>query len=101
MWMTSEPGSAIPSIAIDGSQTAAIRMWFLNASTPIGFSKAPAGSFGGGTLGPPASPADGGITLDGEGVRLTSKITATPIRIPAVISGPAQRRLSTDVLPNP
>ena len=41
--MTDDPRPAMPSICTGGSQTAAIRIWFFSTSSPIGYSRKPAG----------------------------------------------------------
>src|SRR4051794_10731328 len=94
-WMTSSDDIAgIPSIAIGGSQTAAIRMWSRNTSSPIGYSRnepgLPGGSDGTGEDGPPAVVAVDGRAGVGPTFRFRPTISATPPTIRSATSGPAQ-----------
>src|SRR4051794_7010728 len=94
-WMTSSDDIAgIPSIAIGGSQTAAIRMWSRNTSSPIGYSRnepgLPEGSDGAGEDGPSAVVAGDGRSGVGPTFRFRPTISATPPTIRSATSGPAQ-----------
>src|SRR3954454_11600100 len=94
-WMTSPDDIAgIPSIAIGGSQTAAIRMWSRNTSSPIGYSRnepsLPEGSDGAGEDGPSAVVAGDGRAGVEPTFRFRPTISATPPTIRSATSGPAQ-----------
>ena len=102
MWiMSDEAGPAIPSICTGGSQTAAIRIWFRSTSSPIGYSRKPAGrrvARGGGRSlcrsgtagvgGRSAGRTAGFVALE---IQVEHQDQATPPRIRRTMIGPIQR----------